>query len=40
VNKYREGKIKRTLQRELKEFEIVEREAINYNVGFNIMPIS
>jgi len=29
ANKYRKGKIKRTLNRELKELEVVEREAIN-----------
>lgn len=28
VDKYREGKMKRTLKRELKEFEIVEMELI------------
>ena len=28
ANKYREGKVKRTLKRELKVLEIVEREAI------------
>ena len=28
ANKYREGKMKRTLKRELKELEIVEREAV------------
>ena len=28
ANKYREGKMKRTLKRELKVLEIVEREAI------------
>jgi len=28
VNKYYEGKMKRTLKRELKEFEIIEKEII------------
>jgi len=30
VKKYREGKIKRTLERELKELEIVEMEAFSF----------
>ena len=33
ANKYREGKMKRTLKRELKVPEIVEREAIGSSVG-------
>jgi len=33
ANKYREGKIKRTLKRELKELEVVEREAIEISKG-------
>ena len=35
ANKYREGKMKRTLKRELKAFEIVKREA---NVTENTLP--
>jgi len=31
ANKYREGKVKRTLKRELKVLEIVKREAIGFN---------
>ena len=33
ANKYREGKMKRTLKRELKVLEIVEREAFEANVS-------
>jgi len=33
ANKYRKGKIKRTLERELKELEVVEREAIRVGQG-------
>ena len=33
ANKYREGKMKRTLKRELKVLEIVEKEAIGSSVG-------
>jgi len=34
ANKYREGKLKRTLKRELKEFEIVEMELIYFKINF------
>jgi len=34
ANKYREGKMQRTLKRELKVLEIVEREA----VGISVVP--
>jgi hypothetical protein len=33
ANKYREGKMKRTLKRELKVREIVERETLEISVG-------
>ena len=33
ANKYREGKMKRTLKRELKVREIVKREAIKASIG-------
>jgi len=33
ANKYREGKMQRTLKRELKELEVVEREAIEFSKG-------
>ena len=35
ANKYREGKMQRTLKREFTELEIVEREANNMSAGFN-----
>ena len=33
ANKYREGKMKRTLKRELKVLEIVKREAIEFSIS-------
>jgi hypothetical protein len=33
ANKYREGKMKRTLKRELKVLEIVKREAIKFSIS-------
>jgi len=33
ANKYREGKVKRTLKRELKVLEIVKREAIGFSLS-------
>jgi len=33
ANKYRKGKMQRTLKREFKELEVVEREAIEANCG-------
>ena len=33
ANKYREGKMKRTLKRELKVLEIVRREAIEFSIS-------
>jgi hypothetical protein len=33
ANKYREGKMKRTLKRELKVLEIVRREAIEFDIS-------
>jgi len=33
ANKYREGKMKRTLKRELKVLEIVKREAIGFSIS-------
>ena len=35
ANKYREGKMKRTLKRELKVLEIVEKEAFGIRIKFN-----
>lgn len=41
VHKYRKGKMQRTLKRELKELEIVEREAIaNPALGFQPLIIT
>ena len=42
ANKYREGKMKRTLKRELKVLEIVEREAngISFLVGQYMITVS
>jgi len=44
ANKYREGKVKRTLKRELKVLEIVKREAIELGMriggGINSVPLS
>jgi len=39
ANKYREGKIKRTLKRELKELEVVEREAIAFSISVTIIVL-
>ena len=39
ANKYREGKMKRTLKRELKVREIVEREAIGTSVTVYIINL-
>ena len=40
ANKYREGKMKSTLKRELKVLEIVEREAWRSVVSVRIQPVS
>jgi len=40
ANKYREGKVKRTLKRELKVLEIVKREGIGISIHLNWSIIS
>jgi len=37
VNKYWEGKLKRTLKKEFKEFEVVNLESIYYTTRFQII---
>ena len=39
ANKYREGKMKRTLKRELKVREIVKKETIETSIGSEIKPL-
>jgi hypothetical protein len=40
ANKYREGKMKRTLKRELKVLEIAKREALSTSAIFSSSPLA